>query len=132
MLRKTIVIREGVNVYHITVGAFNGTGMLVELTGELDVAALDELRETFDAVARLREPAVVDLSGVTFLDLLCARELAVRSQLYAHRLSLRNPSPQVLATAHACGLQDWLLLVPDTGASDRDSDREPSVISRAI
>lgn len=117
-------------MYHITVGAFDGTGILVELTGELDLAALDELRETFDAAARLRDPAIVDLSGVTFLDLLCARELAVRSQLYAHQLTLRNPSPQVLTTAHACGLEDWLLLVPETGESDRD--HEPSVISRAV
>lgn len=112
-------------MYRITVGETDGTDILVELTGELDIAALDVLRETLDAAAYLREPAVVDLSGVIFLDLLCARELAVRSQLYAHQLTLRNPSPQVLATAQACGLEDWLLLAPEPG------DREPSIISRA-
>lgn len=121
-------------MYHISVGEIHGTGIVVELAGELDLAALEELRETFDAAARLRDPAIVDLSGVTFLDLLCARELAVRSQLYAHKITLRNPSPQVLATAHACGLEDWLLLTPETGErnSERASDRESSIISRAV
>lgn len=113
-------------MYGIKVGKTDGAGILVELTGELDIAALEELRETLDAAAYLQEPAVVDLSNVTFLDLLCARELAVRSQLYTHQLSLRNPSPQVLATAQACGLEDWLLLDPEA------ADREPSVISRAV
>lgn len=132
--QKTIGIREGVILYHIAIGEFDGTGILVELTGELDLSALEELRETFDAAAYLREPAIVDLSGVTFLDLLCARELAVRSHLYAHQMTLRNPSPEVLATAQACGLEEWLLLAPETGDRDRErtSDREPSIISRAV
>jgi anti-anti-sigma regulatory factor len=83
---------------------------LVSMRGEFDVAALEELRGVMDGVCGLRRPAAVDLSEVTFLDLGCARELAVRSQLYAHQLSLLNPSWEVLATVRAFGLEGWVRL----------------------
>ena len=67
-------------------------GVLVELRGEFDRHNLEDLRETLsDAVAR-RRPTLVDLSKVTFLDMGATLELAVRSQLYAHHLTLCNPS----------------------------------------
>src|SRR5215211_1062472 len=56
----------------------------------------------------LRRPTFVDLSGISFLDLQSARELAVRAQLYAHHLFLRNPSPQVTASLQAFGLWVWV------------------------
>lgn len=85
-----------------------GAVMLVTLRGELDLCALDDLRETLDAVASLRGPAVVDLAGVTFLDLLSARELAVRAHLYGPRLVLRAPSPEAVASIEAAGLEGWV------------------------
>ena len=88
-----------------------GAATLVALRGELDLFALDDLRRTLDAVANLREPAVVDLAGVTFLDLLSARELAVRSNLY--RLALQAPSAAVVASIEAAGLGDWVRFRPD-------------------
>ncbi len=84
----------------------SGAGVLVELWGEFDLFSLARLRQTLNRVASLRKPTVVDLSGVTFLDLLSARELAVRSQVYSHFLTLGNPSPEVRATAKAFGLED--------------------------
>jgi anti-anti-sigma regulatory factor len=71
---------------------------MVELRGELDLFSLDDLRKTLNRVLDSMKPTLVDLSGITFLDLESARELAVRSQLYARRLTLRNPSPQVEAS----------------------------------
>lgn len=94
-------------MYGIEVREADTKGMVMELWGDLDLFALDTLLKTLNSVAILREPTAVDLSGVTFLDLGCARELAVRSQLYAHNLSLRNPSSQVRSTIRACGLEDW-------------------------
>ena len=78
-------------------------GVLVELRGEFDQHDLANLREILDSVAALDRPALVDLAGVTFLDVGAVRELALRSQLYAHRLTLHNPSWQVRASAAACG-----------------------------
>ncbi len=92
----------------IEVREWDEGGVLVELRGEFDQHNLEELRETLDAVVTLRRPTVVDLSGVAFLDVGATRELTVRSRLYAHHLTLRNPSPQARASVRACGFEEWL------------------------
>lgn len=83
--------------------------MTIELWGEFDLTSADDLRDTLDNVASFSKPTFVDLSGVTFLDLQSARELAVRSHLYAHHLTLVNPSWQARASAKACKLEGWIL-----------------------
>ena len=70
-------------------------GGLVELRGGLDQYDLEDLRETFSGVVELGRPTLVDLSRISFLDVGCARELALISQLYGHHLTLCNPSWQV-------------------------------------
>ena len=95
-------------MYDIKVRSSDGRGMTVELWGEWDLAAAPELRNALDNVASLRRPTTVDLSGVTFLDVQSTRELAVRSQLYAHHLTLVNPSWQARASIKACKLADWV------------------------
>lgn len=82
--------------------------MLVGLRGEFDRNNLEDLRETLNALAVLRCPTMVDLSRVTFLDIEATRELAIRSQLYAHHLRLCNPSWQVRRSVAACRLDAWL------------------------
>ena len=82
----------------------SGAGMLVELWGEFDLFSLTRLREALNGVASLQRPTLVDLSGITFLDLLSARELAVRAQLYSQYLTFGNPSPEVAASVEAFGL----------------------------
>jgi anti-anti-sigma regulatory factor len=100
-----------------------GASVLVELWGEFDLFSLVNLREALNHVLGLRRPTLVDLSGITFLDLDSARELAVRAQLYAHHLFLRNPSPWVTASLEAFGLGGWIPLHP---GADHE---EPPVIS---
>ncbi len=82
-------------------------GVLVELRGEFDGHNLEDLRKILDSVVALRRPTMVDLSGVTFLDVDATRELTIRSRLYAHHLTFRNPSPQVCASVAACGFDEW-------------------------
>jgi anti-anti-sigma factor len=79
-------------------------GVLIELRGEFDQHNLQDLQETLSDVVALRRPTLVDLSGVTFLDIGATRELTIRSRLYAHHLALRNPSWQVRVSVAACGL----------------------------
>jgi anti-anti-sigma factor len=82
--------------------------MLVELSGEFDLHDLQNLSDALgDAVSSGPAAMVVDLSGVTFLDVGTARELAVRSQLHAHQMTLHNPSWAVRASVAACGLESW-------------------------
>jgi anti-anti-sigma regulatory factor len=93
----------------------SGVGLVVELWGEFDIFCIAELKRMLAEVSSRRTPALVDLSGIAFLDLQSAREIAVRSLLYAHHLTFRNPSPQVMATIGALGLEGWLNPLLDTG-----------------
>lgn len=99
--------RKVCSVYDIQVRSSAGGDMRVELRGEFDLASAAELRSTLDNVASFRRPTTVDLSSVTFLDLQSTRELAVRSQLYGHHLTLVNPSWQARASVRACKLESW-------------------------
>jgi anti-anti-sigma factor len=94
-------------LYGIEVRETRESEMLVELWGEFDLFAIEPLREVLSGVASLRQPTVVDLSGVTFLDAYSIGELAVHSQLYAHHFAFRKPSWQVEASMEACGLNGW-------------------------
>ena len=90
--------------------------VLVELRGEFDQYNLEDLRETLSTVVALKRPALINLASVTFLDIGATRELAIRTQLYAHRLTLCNPSWQVRASVAACGFGEWFDF--RTGADD--------------
>jgi anti-anti-sigma regulatory factor len=96
----------------------SGTGMMVELWGEFDLFSLRDLRAALSEVSTLRRPTLVDLSGITFLDLQSAREFAIRSLLYAQHLSFANPSAEVLASIRALRLEGWIHLSPNSYRGD--------------
>jgi anti-anti-sigma factor len=81
--------------------------VLVELSGEFDLHDLQNLSDALGVAVSSGRTAMVDLSGVTFLDVGAIRELAVRSQLHAHQMTLHNPSWVVGASVAACGLESW-------------------------
>jgi anti-anti-sigma regulatory factor len=95
-------------VYGIGVREWGEGGVLVELEGEFDQHNLEDLQEALSNVVSLRRPTWVDLYGVTFLDVGATRELTIHSRLYAHHLSLCNPSWQVRASVAACGFEGWI------------------------
>lgn len=99
---------RGDQVYGIGLREWGEGGVLVELEGEFDQHNLEDLQETLSNVVSLRRPTWVDLSGVTFLDVGATRELTIHSRLYAHHLSLCNPSWQVRASVAACGFEGWM------------------------
>ena len=103
----------------------NGSGTTVGMWGEFDAFSLPSLREALDGASAFGGPAVVDLSGITFLDLQSARELVVRSLIQAHQLVFRNPSPGVLASIRALGLE------ASTHAWGDPDREEPQVFSEA-
>ena len=80
-------------------------GGLVELWGEFDMRDLTDLREVLDEAGEGN--AVVDLSGVTFMDLQTVRELAVRLQIHAGSLVFTRPSWAVLRSIAAFGYEPW-------------------------
>ena len=100
-----------------------GPGVTVGMRGEFDAYSLSDMRRTLDRACAFGKPVVVDLSGVTFLDLRSARELVVRSVIQAHQLAFENPSPGVLASVRALGI--------DGGSRIRTGREEPPVFSEA-
>jgi anti-anti-sigma regulatory factor len=77
-------------------------GVLVELSGEFDVSCAEAFARALDRAASLGGVTFADLSGVTFMDAQCARELAARSGV--GRLRCCAPSPQARLSFAACGL----------------------------
>ncbi|HZY66053.1 MAG TPA: STAS domain-containing protein [Rubrobacteraceae bacterium] len=96
-------ILHGIEVRHSRDGSVK-----IYLWGEFDLYSIDELRETLSSVASLRRPTTIDLSQVAFMDIQSTRELAVRSQLYAHHVTLLDPSWQVERSVTACKLDEWV------------------------
>ena len=101
-------------------------GLLVEMWGEFDIFCIGELKRMLNEVSSRQGPVQVDLSGISFLDLQSAREIAVRSLLHAHHLTFLDPSPQVMATLRTLGLEGWLENPPGTGHG------EPQVFSGVL
>jgi anti-anti-sigma regulatory factor len=104
----------------------SGAEILVELWGEFDLFSLADLCRTLNGVLDLKRKALVNLSGITFLDLTSARELAVRAQVYARQLTFHNPSPQVMASVEASGVGGWIRFL--YSGADRE---EPPIFSEA-
>ena len=100
----------------------SGPGVRVGMRGEFDAYSLPGMRGTLDRACASGKPVVVDLSGVTFLDLQSARELVVRAVMQA-RLSFENPSRAVLASVGALGI--------NTGSRIRAGQEDPPVFSEA-
>ena len=88
----------------------HGARVSTDMRGEFDAYSLPDLRETLDRVCAFGKPVVVDLSGVTFLDLQSTRELVVRSLIQAHQLAFENPSSSVLASMRALNI-DYRALI---------------------
>lgn len=82
--------------------------VLVRLSGEFDARYERILEDTLgDCLASGRQ-TYVDLSGVTFMDSRCVRELAVHYQFGEGRLTLCDPSRETELSVAACDLEEWI------------------------
>lgn len=85
----------------------------VELTGEIDLSAVEELRSALDrASARGDEVLEVDVGDVTFMDSSGINEL-VRLGAGGHRIVIEDASPFVRRTLEMMGLGEAFDLRPD-------------------
>jgi anti-anti-sigma regulatory factor len=110
----------------IELGALDRTDFLVKLSGELDVHDLCTLHETLSLVSSTGLSTYVDLSDVTFLDVRCARELAIRSCSYDH-LILGDPSWQAEASFKVCGHEARVVHDLRRGSSREESSQRTKV-----
>jgi hypothetical protein len=77
-------------------------GAPIELRGEFDLFELRSLVAALEVPAGSTDPVRIDLSGITFLDARCARELVVRSFPRGDRLTLDNASREAERSLRAC------------------------------
>jgi anti-anti-sigma factor len=96
----------------------------VTLTGELDVRYQQILENVLDDCVSSGRFALIDLSGVTFMDSRCVRELAIQYLLSDGRLVLCDPSREVALSVAACELEDCLdfFCTTDTACGGRPAD----------
>jgi len=99
-------------------------GISFELSGELDIRDLEHLRSYLDSALNSGLAICVHLAEVSFLDIRCARELAIRVRLHESRLELRNPSWQVEASFRACGFENLVCSYPDGELPCASNDRK--------
>lgn len=88
--------------------------MLLRLSGEFDVLHQKTLADSLGDSLASGRPTLVDLSGVTFMDSRCLRELVVFYQLGRGRVALCDPSHEVELSVAACDLEGWLDFVYTT------------------
>jgi len=82
--------------------------VLVRLSGEFDLRYEKILRDTLSDCLASGRPTFVDLSGVTFMDSRCVRELAIYYQLGEGRVALCDPSRELELSVAACDLEEWM------------------------
>jgi len=82
--------------------------VLVTLSGEFDVRYERILEDTLSDCLASGRPTFVDLSGVTFMDSRCVRELAIHYQLGEGRVALCDPSREIGLSVAACNLEEWM------------------------
>lgn len=81
---------------------------LVKLSGEFDIRYQRTLEDILSDCLVSGRPTLVDLSGVTFMDSLCVRELAIHYRLSEGRMALCDPSRQAELSVAACDLEEWI------------------------
>lgn len=85
----------------VEAGGIEYSGSRIALRGEFDLGDLEVMRMALSAARCWGRPTLVDLSGVTFLDATCTRELATWRLLRPDLLTLHNPSWQALRSLAA-------------------------------
>jgi anti-sigma B factor antagonist len=87
-------------------------GVVLALSGELDVISAPDLAEQLDALAAEACPRVLlELSGLTFVDSAGVSVLVKakhEAEANGRRLILRSPTEQVRQVFSVVGLADWL------------------------
>lgn len=96
-------------------------GFVLEVAGEVDVAASGELRERLRAVAERGELRIlVDLAAVTFIDSIAMAGIvgAQRRLAPGGRLAIVASHPYVLLVLDAVGLRHVVSVFPDRAEAE--------------
>ena len=97
---------------------------LVKLSGEFDVRYHRILEDTLSDCLASGRLTLVDLSGVTFMDSRCVRELAFHYQLGEGRLALFDPSREVELSVAASDLEGWIDFIYSAAGDPADFQKD--------
>jgi len=87
---------------------FDGEGVVIMLSGEIDLSNVDEMEEKIEPVITKRaQPVVFDLRELSFMDS-SGIALLLRMSAHAQSVRVRKPSPMVRRMIEATGLSDIL------------------------
>ena len=103
-------------------GGSEGRPSLVKLSGEFDVRYHRILEDTLSDSLASGRLTFVDLSGVTFMDSRCVRELAFHYQLGEGLLALCDPSREMQLSVTACDLESWFDFIYTAADPAGDAD----------
>lgn len=81
-----------------------GSDWLIELTGELDLYTVSQLRKALDAIPEDSERLLIDLREVTFIDSTGIGALLGARRAGEHALVLRVGHPSVMRALEVCGV----------------------------
>jgi anti-anti-sigma factor len=99
----------------------------VVLSGELDIATLDDAERQVEAAAAAAPPLlVIDLSGLSFVDSSGVRLVLLaddRARAAGRRLAVRLGTGHALRVFQALGILDKLEVVPPRPADDAPAQR---------
>lgn len=84
----------------------------LRLSGELGLGCLGWLEEALEEGLCGARRVLVDASAITFIDGACLALLAAARLRHPGRVSLEAASYQLRLAAAACGLEEWLGIVP--------------------
>ena len=91
-----------------------GSAVLLELVGELDVAGIGRLEEAARDLPA-HGHVTIDLAGLTFMDssgIKALMSIDLRSRAESCTLTLRSPQPRVLKLLEICAFEDRFEINP--------------------
>lgn len=94
--------------------AWRGTQLILRVSGELDLCSAPYLRQALDeAAAQTPARVLLDLEGVSFIDVAGIRAILDGAKIFESRLVLHRTPPYVMRLFTLIGVEQQLTFGPD-------------------
>ena len=98
-------------------GAWNGSQLVLRLSGELDSYTAPQLEHALDeAAARSPSEVSLDLESLTFMDAAGIRAILTGTEIFGRRLILHRTPPNVMRVFTIAGVEQRMNFGIDSGS----------------